>query len=353
MVSAPLYAETAFRSYMSLPVARDYRIETGILGGLDLFSNYKLVPIALAAFYLAAIFKGQKAMAKRTPWDLQWTLAAWNALLSTFSFIGAFHTIPHLLYNISFQGFTHTICAEPLSDWGSGSTGLWVQLFVLSKIPELIDTLFIVLRKKPLIFLHWYHHATVLLYCWHAMATLAPQALYFVAMNYDVHALMYAYYCLMALKCVPKWFPPVLITMAQLSQMLVGVFVQCSAVWMYLSKQQSACPVSLDNLVAGTVMYGSYFFLFFQFFVRRFVKASGVEKKQAQQSQPESEPEPKSEQRSTPRLLPRRQLSWELSSEFSKAAGFVTRCDDEARGPVLLGCTAVGLDQGLKKRSRQ
>jgi len=37
-----------------------------------------------------------------------------------------------------------------------GATGLWVQLFILSKIPELIDTFFIVQRKRPLIFLHWY-----------------------------------------------------------------------------------------------------------------------------------------------------------------------------------------------------
>jgi hypothetical protein len=67
---------------------------------------------------------------------------------------------------------------------------LWVQLFILSKIPELIDTVFIVQRKRPLIFLHWYHHVTVLLYCWHSYATEASQALYFVAMNYSVHAVM-------------------------------------------------------------------------------------------------------------------------------------------------------------------
>jgi len=38
--------------------------------------------------------------------------------------------------------------------------------FCFSKLPELIDTVFIVLRKQPLIFLHWYHHASVLIYCW-------------------------------------------------------------------------------------------------------------------------------------------------------------------------------------------
>ena len=38
---------------------------------------------------------------------------------------------------------------------------------MLSKVPETIDTLFIVLRRQPLIFLHWYHHASVLVYCFY------------------------------------------------------------------------------------------------------------------------------------------------------------------------------------------
>lgn len=45
-------------------------------------------------------------------------------------------------------------------------SGFWTTMFVLSKVPELGDTIFIVLRKQPLIFLHWYHHATVLVYSW-------------------------------------------------------------------------------------------------------------------------------------------------------------------------------------------
>jgi hypothetical protein len=28
-----------------------------------------------------------------------------------------------------------------------------------------------VIHKKPLIFLHWYHRITVLLYCWHSYVT--------------------------------------------------------------------------------------------------------------------------------------------------------------------------------------
>ena len=65
-----------------------------------------------------------------------------------------------------------------------GASGFWTVAFVLSKPLELFDTVFIVLRKKPLIFLHWYHHVTVLLFCWHSYAHRSPNALWFVAMNY-------------------------------------------------------------------------------------------------------------------------------------------------------------------------
>ena len=48
----------------------------------------------------------------------------------------------------------------------SSVSSLWTYLFTMSKVPELMDTVFIVLRKQPLIFLHWYHHITVLIFTW-------------------------------------------------------------------------------------------------------------------------------------------------------------------------------------------
>ena len=64
---------------------------------------------------------------------------------------------------LTFLGSLFSLCSYIEDDKVSG---FWATMFVLSKVPELGDTIFIVLRKQPLIFLHWYHHATVLVYSW-------------------------------------------------------------------------------------------------------------------------------------------------------------------------------------------
>merc|ERR1719361_428119 len=104
---------------------------------------------------------------------------------------------PHLLHNIITGEPRDLLCVDPETVYGFGSTGLWITLFMLSKFAELLDTFFIVIHKKPLIFLHWWHHITVLLYCWVSYTTHHPAGLIFTAMNYAVHAFMYGYYFLM------------------------------------------------------------------------------------------------------------------------------------------------------------
>lgn len=133
-------------------------------------SNYS-VPFITVALYLAFCYFGQKIMATRNPLRMMPSLAFWNLFLSLFSTYGTIRTVPHLLNRILTLPFERTICEAPHTAFGAGTCGLAVQLFIISKIPELFDTIFIVLRKKPLIFLHWYHHVTVLLYCWNSYVT--------------------------------------------------------------------------------------------------------------------------------------------------------------------------------------
>jgi len=230
-----------------------------------------VVPIIACLLYGFFIVSGTKYMSNRDPCNWRTQLAIWNFSLSLFSFIGMARTAPQLFYNLSTLSLRDNLCVDPQITYGSGSTGMWVQLFVLSKFPELLDTLFIVIHKKKLIFLHWYHHVTVLLYCWHSYATTSPSGLFFVAMNYSVHAIMYGYYFLMAMKLKPKWFNPIIVTIAQISQMFVGVVVTLVAFY-YYKFDENDCQIQRKNNVAAFLMYGSYLFLFLQFFVGRYFK---------------------------------------------------------------------------------
>jgi len=253
-----------FSEAIALPFERNFKPDsfTSFAG-----NNWWLC-FSLVGAYLVFIFSGRKIMENYKPFDLRLQLAGWNALLCIFSFIGMCRTLPHLIGLVLTQPYDQTVCTAPATTWGAGPSGFWVMLFIYSKVPELIDTVFIVLRKKPLIFLHWYHHVTVLMFCWSAYATLAGSGLYFVAMNYTVHALMYGYYCLQALNVCPKAFPAILITLSQIAQMFIGTGV-CVSCW-YFMLQGRTCSNDITNLIAGAGMYGSYLYLFVDFAVKRY-----------------------------------------------------------------------------------
>ena len=235
--------------------------------------QYNWIPVATCLAYYVLIFKGKAIMADKEAWSWRGRLAGWNLFLSAFSWMGFARTLPQLLHNLSTMSLRDNLCRDPQVTYGSGSTGLWVQLFILSKFPELMDTLFIVIHKKPLIFLHWYHHITVLLYCWHSYVTKSPPGIFFVVMNYSVHACMYGYYFLMAVRMKPKWFNPIIITCFQISQMIVGIGVTLVAFYYYMTDEKvgdEACHIQKENNVAAFIMYGSYLCLFLQFFIGRY-----------------------------------------------------------------------------------
>jgi hypothetical protein len=67
------------------------------------------------------------------------------------------------------------------------SAAYWALLFILSKFIELGDTVFIVLRKRPLIFLQWYHHLITMVVAWIVGPFLEPITRWYTIMNYGVH----------------------------------------------------------------------------------------------------------------------------------------------------------------------
>jgi hypothetical protein len=171
----------------------------------------------------------------------------WNWLLAAFSAWGVVCTWSAIATRAYAYGFETTCCGH----WvymGRGPVAWAMLLFIYSKLFELLDTAFLVAKKTDIIFLHWYHHITVLFYCWyaaggwnraggarsfvakrrprpapqppprsprtrppdrrrsvacsrahlrrHSYSTRISNGIWFAAMNYFVHALMYAYFAM-------------------------------------------------------------------------------------------------------------------------------------------------------------
>jgi len=106
------------------------------------------VPLAFIALYVLIITLGPRLMKDRKPFQLKTPLALWNLSLSVFSLCGMARTVPHLLHTIATKPFRDTICTDSEAAYADGAVGLWTMLFIFSKVPELIDTFFIVTRKS-------------------------------------------------------------------------------------------------------------------------------------------------------------------------------------------------------------
>lgn len=231
-----------------------------------------------AVIYVVVIFGIQFLMRNRKAFDLRKSLSLWSFSLSAFSTIGAYRTMKDLITTLRYDGLYNTLCVPAENNTVAS---FWMLMFILSKLPELVDTLFIVLRKKNLSFLHYYHHVSVLLYCWYSYSDYTSTCRWFVSINYTVHAIMYFYFGLTARGYKPSKLFAMSITTIQVTQMVVGLFVNLSALQIVLAKKQ-LCPVSINNIMWSLAMYGSYFYLFSKFFYDAYVaKGKGQPKVKA------------------------------------------------------------------------
>jgi len=191
----------------------------------------------------------------------------WNFLLFVFSVSWAISWRLVVSKAMWEEGFFTLIC-DPKHHFWEGKNLFLLWAFIMSKVVELGDTLWLALRKRPIIFLHWYHHTTVLLFCWHSLGTHYTVATSFGLMNSIIHSFMYYYYWRAAQGVRMTWGHK--LTIAQTLQMFIGMLV--TIIWTYVYyftlSDQSLC-LTYDpslNLLTAVVMYGSYFFLFLKFY---------------------------------------------------------------------------------------
>lgn len=207
-----------------------YAVRTWLVKNTD-------IAMYVAGLYLAFVFKGPDLIAKyvyggdvptgrtaksawlRVPW------VCWNFLLSAFSFYGTYHITPVVLRHSFTDGLRDTLCNLKEEEYYTGPVGMAVGLFALSKGPEFIDTVFILLSgKRNLPFLQWFHHVTTFLFCWHAYAVGSSALNFAAALNYSVHTVMYLYFGLAEAGCKSLVRPfAMYITILQILQMVTGL----------------------------------------------------------------------------------------------------------------------------------
>jgi hypothetical protein len=245
---------------------------------------YPHVPIAVAILYIAFVFAGQAFMKDRSPPPLKWVIVFWNLFLAVFSIAGAIVYVPYMANILYTKGFHYAMCEHPANWFYKGEPGIWINLFVASKIPEMFDTVLLVLNKKPVIFLHWYHHFSVMLFAWNSWYVPTAPSVWYAAMNYSVHAFMYSYYFMMSFSATTrKMVRPFaqFITSIQILQMVWGFAVSVVAGY-YLQISGKECQANTFNNTFAIVMYFSYLILFSMLFKKMYLTPKGKGAKKAE-----------------------------------------------------------------------
>ena len=215
---------------------------------------------------------------------LRYTMASWNLFLSVLSmFMLLGFGIPYLKQvfgdvattgNTHYRGLSGSLCDTTGNQLFEPSPMMfWANIFVLSKYIELLDTVFLIVKnpERPVPFLHFYHHATVLAFSWYADTYRYTAALWSILINSSVHCIMYFYYFLTELGYRPSW--AVVITVVQITQMIVGVAMNGYWIYAHLTTEGGcACDAPNAIMTAAIVMYGSYLLLFVKFFIKRYSK---------------------------------------------------------------------------------
>ena len=219
------------------------------------------IPILTCCLYIHVVKRfgsGDKVSWIRCPLDsddLDFTLRAWNGGLFCFSMWGVVHTYKHLLNAVLLDN-----CAPaPVL----GDEGRAMGLFAMSKFVELGDTFFLIIRGRDVRFIHSFHHSSVLLLTWFLFTGKASIGPAFVALNYLVHVMLYAYYVAASLpatlKTAKKCGP--IVTAAQIIQMVFGFMISLKVLIIKFIGSKS-CNTSASGALFALVIYSTYLVMF-------------------------------------------------------------------------------------------
>ncbi|GMK58217.1 hypothetical protein CspeluHIS016_0502490 [Cutaneotrichosporon spelunceum] len=243
--------------------------------GKSPISTYKEVIIALTT-YLVVIFGGRELMRNREPFKLKALFRLHNAFLSLGSLILLIVLLEEVATFYLPRGFYYSIC-HPGAFTPTAITYYMINYYF--KYVELIDTVFLFLKKKPLAFLHVFHHSATALLCFTQLEGETSVQWVVIGINLLVHVIMYYYYWATA-GGAKIWWKKYLTTM-QITQFVIDIFIIYYATTNHFFYKYKInlpwvrdCTGSESAALMGCGLITSYLFLFIAFYKATYKKKS-------------------------------------------------------------------------------
>ncbi|KAJ5908607.1 Elongation of fatty acids protein 2 [Penicillium taxi] len=241
-------------------------------------STFKETAAILVTYYIV-IFGGREVMKNLPAFKLNTLFMIHNFLLTAVSGILLALFVEQLVPTLVRGGVFYSIC-EHEGGWTQPLVILYYLNYV-NKYVELLDTVFLVLKKKPLTFLHTYHHGATALLCYTQLIGLTAVQWVPITINLLVHVVMYWYYFQSA-RGIRIWWKQY-ITILQILQFVVDLGFIYFASYTYFSStyfpwapNMGKCAGEEFAAFAGMGIITSYLFLFISFYIVTYKKAAKV-----------------------------------------------------------------------------
>lgn len=223
------------------------------------------IPTCTILAFWALLLVLKAVMARRTASDLASRLVAPHNLLlcvwSALMFVGA---AVAMVAKYRAGGVRPLFCSTLPEDY-AGAAVYWTWMYYVSKFYELLDTVLLVLRKRPTPFLHVYHHSIVLFMCHVWLTSRLEFGSMGVLANTGVHVIMYYYYYLCSVGRRPSWAS--YITILQIFQFMVSFLL--AVPYVIYSYDEAGCQGWWGFLIA-LFINASFLYLFVDFYRKRY-----------------------------------------------------------------------------------
>ncbi|KAF8203660.1 elongase of fatty acids [Pholiota molesta] len=236
-------------------------------------STDKAVLSALAT-YLVTIFSIQAFMKSRQPLKLTTLFQIHNVILSSGSALLLALMLEEILPVVWNRGLYHAICAAEA--W-SPRMEFYYMVNYYFKYLELLDTVFLALKKKPLQFLHVFHHSATALLCYTQLNGKTSISWAVISLNLAVHVIMYYYYYATA-GGARFWWKKYLTSM-QIGQFIIDLVIVYFGTYERMAFKYfpglphiSNCAGSERAAIFGCALLTSYLFLFINFYFQTYKK---------------------------------------------------------------------------------